>query len=161
MSDEVSTCILLTLKIVVPSFHTSTSWNQSLRQCWWTLSRLRIVSTALCLYAALHFSGRRRLHAVPFVSLSWEKTGASERDVPLARSSLSITVDEKRKGLHAVHYRREAPIIASPTWLHKLEHQITLRYISHFSMYLTGNMYTSIHNFTIDAWERVLGVDRS
>ena len=59
----------------------------------------------------------RRLYAVPFFSLSnWEteaarcptarETGVSKVDgraaVPLARSSLSITVDEKRKGLRAV-----------------------------------------------------------
>ena len=58
----------------------------------------------------------RILHAVPFFSLgSWE-TGASEmrdraRDwsatVPLARSSPSITVDEKGKGLRAVWEYRE------------------------------------------------------
>ena len=52
-----------------------------------------------------------RLHAIPFFSLSNWETGASERhdrardwsERGIARPSLSITVDEKRKGLSAVY----------------------------------------------------------
>ena len=80
------------------------------------LWRIIVVAHIVLGYCVI-FHQTTTLHAVPFFSLSNWETGVSKVDgpilhaaVPLGRSSLSITVVEKRKGLGAVYHITQQPV---------------------------------------------------